>query len=180
MGPQGVPGPQGCPGPQGLQGEPGPTGPTGVTGTTGATGATGATGPIGPTISYSANLSTASSVLDIPLGNGIYYRLQYGGSDYLQLSLAPIGAPTYVDYRRATIYDSGGVEASYASNQLINSVTLIDSVVYSNSRETHRTFVRVQDPSTLLWSTYDINNFSSLNGARVDAWVTVIREQGSY
>ena len=176
----GATGPQGITGPQGLIGDTGPQGIQGPIGPIGPVGPQGPVGPLGPTISFQYSLSSTNNVINLPLGNGIYYQLQYRSSSALALNFAPISKSTYIDYRRQTLYDGGGVEASYKSNMLISSSTSIDSTIYSDSREMHRTWIRIQDPNTMLWSTYEVCMFSSLNGARIDIWVTVVVEQVSY
>lgn len=139
--------------------------------------------PAGQTVlrAYNANLSTSGSFLEVFLGNGIIYRVQYSGSSQLTLRLGPSNGPTYCDYKIVSFYDNAAYQDRYfGDNTLFNTMVTIDATIFNTTREMHTSRIRVQDPETLLWSMYEVILFSSANGARTTVWVNVICEEIDY
>lgn len=156
----------------------GPTGPTGPAGPIGPTGATGNTEPsaIAPLAVYNVNISGTGKSYDVKIKN-VIYRLSYSSADAVNLKLLSTGGGTIlVDVRRFSCFNSS-VEGQTLNNYNLTSTPVdIDSIIYSNSVETHQTRIRQQDPITKLWSLYDVNLFVSANGSRTTIWIYMIAE----
>lgn len=131
-----------------------------------------------PTV-YHTNLSTSGSSYDIVIKNVVYHLQASAGT--IALSLRSTGSSILADVKRSSQYDATGIEGSS-----LNGVTLtttnqsLDSIIYDNSNEMHRTWIRQRDPITNLWSLYEVDLFPSDNGARTDIWVYKIYENASY
>ncbi|SDN04633.1 hypothetical protein SAMN04488502_1111, partial [Dendrosporobacter quercicolus] len=165
----------------GAQGDIGPTGPQGDTGSTGAQGDIGPTGASGiaPIAVYNTNLSASGSSFDVPVGN-ISYQLQYSTSSSLSLSVSALVSSITVDIKRSSQYDSAVEGTSLNGVTLTPTSVQLDSLIYSNSNEMHRTWIRQQDPDTSLWSLYEIDLFASVAGARTSIWVYLIYENADF
>ena len=88
---------------------------------------------------------------------------------------------TRYDYRRVSHFDGlAGVEGDYSDNATLSGRLVKDTLIYKNSREMHSVWIRVQDPTTSLWSMYEVNLFASAGGARITVWVNTIEEKISY
>ena len=135
----------------------------------------------GNALVYRGNLSTSGSTpIEVPLGKGLIYRVQYAAADHVSLYFIPSNGPTYIDYKVLSHYDVTSHDGVQYSNRLISSSLAIDTTIFNNAREMHKTWIRVQDPDTSLWSMYEVNLFSSAGGARVTIWVNTIEEGISY
>ena len=110
-----------------------------------------------PFTEYHVDLSAADSTLNIPLKD-LILTYQRASASALRISIVPknTAAPVLVALRRTTIYDGSTIETQ----------TLNDGTVYTNSQETHNMRIRQQDPVTKLWSMCEINSFLSAGGAR--------------
>lgn len=161
-----------------IIGPTGPTGPAGPRGATGPTGATGNTGPsaIAPLAVYNVNINGTGKSYDVKIKN-VIYRLSYSSADAVNLKLLSTGGGTIlVDVRRFSCFNSS-VEGQTLNNYNLTPTPVdIDSIIYSNSVETHQTRIRQQDPITKLWSLYDVNLFVSANGSRTTIWIYMIAE----
>jgi len=162
-----------CTGEQGIQGVTGTTGDIGPTGATGDTGATGPTGPSGMPTTYSANLSTAGTALTVPVGNMTYSITNTGGT--ISETLAATSGTVVADVKSLSQYDGSGLNStSFDNTTFTTTPTALDATIYKNSNEYLDTRIRQQDPTTGLWSIYEVATLVSDNGARVNTWVTPI------
>ena len=185
-GPKGEPGPtgpKGETGPTGPKGEIGPTGPKGETGPAGAqgdegpagpmgsTGPTGATGGSLPFTLYHVNLSSDDDIFEIPVGRMHYSIKHYG--DNFRLYMRPIVAGTKVllDLKRGSIYDNGTNGTPEFDSYELEDEVFVDDLMYSESREMHRTWIRQTIPDSNSWSLHEVNIFASGPKSRVTVWV---------
>jgi len=150
-------------GPAGPQGEPGPAGASGAA----------------PIIVKRLDLSASGSVGEITIDN-VIYRLSYGSSSGISASIGPVSDTVVIDMKRATQYDGGSIEGSTYNNYSLASFQTFDSLIYTDSREMHRIWIRQQDPETTLWSLHEIKTFSSNGGARTTVWVYLVESGVSY
>lgn len=130
---------------------------------------------------YHANLSSTSSVLDIPLKN-LVYRLR-GGSDFVLSLYAE--KQTRVDIRRFgqwndTFLGTPNIDNRVWDNHVFTGLLEIDNPIYNDSNEKNTFWIRQQDPQTGLWTLHEINLFSSNNGARTSVWVNQLDTDVSY
>ena len=188
--PVGPTGPQGA---QGIAGEKGDTGEKGDAGDTGPQGLSGETPKIAeventktryilsfttpeqsiisPNLksnmeTYNANLSTVGSTLRVPLG-GLTLLAQSTSTTSLRLSIQPTTAntPVLADIRRVSIYD-GAIDVQTNNNTTISVNLVLDDIVYTQSQEMHWMRIRLQDPTSKLWSMCEVKTFASQGGAR--------------
>lgn len=130
---------------------------------------------------YRANLSTPGSFLEVPLGGLVNYRLDYFSNVRLRLSISPIDKPVVYDFRRFSAYDGGGAsEGVYSDGATLSGPDIKDTEIYDRSREMHWVVIRIQNPDTQLWSTYEVRLFPSGGISRVLVWVNTIEEDVSY
>jgi hypothetical protein len=127
--------------------------------------------PLADTSVYSANLAGAGSSMNVPVGNLIYTVSNYNaGASQVQLRAAAGTVPA--DVKKFSQFDTTQVDSSSWDNAAFTETpTVIDTMVYGRSNEFHVTRIRQQDPSTGLWSLYEVNLFSSASDARVNVWV---------
>lgn len=112
---------------------------------------------------------------DVKIKN-VIDRLSYSSADAVNLKLLSTGGTILIDVRRFSCFNSS-VEGQTLNNYNLTSTPVdIDSIIYSNSVETHQTRIRQQDPITKLWSLYDVNLFVSANGSRTTIWIYMIAE----
>ncbi|WP_270739276.1 hypothetical protein [Massilioclostridium coli] len=185
-------------GPTGPQGDQGVTGAKGEIGSTGPQGATGETPKIAEventktkyilsftttsqnivspnlksnTETYNANLSTVGSALRIPL-ESLTLVAQSTSTSSLRLSIQPTttGASVLADIRRVSIYDSA-IDVQTNNNTTISSNLVLDDIVYTQSQEMHWMRIRMQDPTSKLWSMCEVRTFASQGGARTSICV---------
>ena len=167
MGPTGPRGEKGEPGPTGPQGTQGQAGPVGAQGETGPQGLAGETPkiaveedtPVSYKVSfktseqsfispnlksnikyYNLDLSKAGSMVNIPIEN-LVLTYQNVSTSALRIGIQALSTsvPVLADIRRASIYNSGAVEAQSNNNATITTRLVLDDIVYSNSEETHWT-----------------------------------------
>lgn len=178
IGPQGIqgePGENGPMGPQGEQGERGEQGEQGIQGEKGDTGNVGPQGPQGesgliPMWSHS-NLSVSGRILDIQIKN-VHYILQYATSTNLSLYVRANRPDVRVDIRVGSVWGIAASDGSSIDDTILAQTnTLLDTIVYDNSNETHMTWIRQRDPDTGLWNMYEVRLYASANGARVSVGV---------
>lgn len=130
---------------------------------------------------YRGNLSAPGSSIEVPLGNGLYYRLEYLNSTGARLVLAPMNAAVQYDYRRFAAFNGdGATEGDYSDNATLTGELIKDTLVYNNTREMHWVLIRVQNPESMLWSAYEVRLFFSSAGARATIWVNALEEEVSY
>ena len=185
-------------GPAGPQGDQGATGPSGVKGDTGPQGASGETPKIieventktkyilsfttstqsiispnlkSNTETYNADLSTIGSTLRIPLEN-LTLIAQSTTASSLRLSIQPTttGTSVLADIRRVSIYDSA-MDVQTNNNFTISANLVLDDIIYTQSQEMHWIRIRLQDPTSKLWSMCEIRTFASQGGARTSICV---------
>ena len=185
-------------GPTGPQGDQGATGPSGVKGETGPQGASGETPKIieventktkyilsfttstqsiispnlkSNTETYNADLSTIGSTLRIPLEN-LTLIAQSTTASSLRLSIQPTttGTSVLADIRRVSIYDSA-MDVQTNNNFTISANLVLDDIIYTQSQEMHWIRIRLQDPTSKLWSMCEIRTFASQGGARTSICV---------
>ena len=121
---------------------------------------------------YNADLSTSGSVLRVPLGP-LTLTAEYGSSSSIRLAIQPTTSGTTVltDIRRMSIYDLGAFDIQANDNTQISSRLVLDDIVYNQSREMHWIRIRIQNPTTMLWSMCEIRTFVSGNGSRTSVCV---------
>ncbi|MEQ2441437.1 collagen-like protein [Solibaculum intestinale] len=190
--------PIGPAGPQGEQGVAGPTGAKGETGSAGPQGATGETPKIAEventktryvlsfttaaqsivspnlksnTETYNANLSKVGSTLRVPL-ESLTLLVQSISSSSLRLSIQPAttGTSVLADIRRVSIYD-GSIDYQTNNNVTISTNLVLDDTVFTQSQEMHWTRIRLQNPTSKLWSMCEIRTFASQGGERTSICV---------
>ena len=189
-------------GPEGPKGEPGEVGPEGPQGIPGQTPEitveqniptvykvrfkTAETDFLTPNLKavpevYNANLSSAGSVLTVPL-EALNMTLQNTSATSLRFSLQPAvtGTSIVADIRRASIYDGASIDSQTNDNLTISGVFVVDDLIYSQSQEMHWTRIRQQEPSTGLWSMCEIRIFSSRGGARTSVCVNWLYTGASF
>jgi len=123
------------------------------------------------------------TMLEVPVGN-IYYSVRQNGSTDLRLYIRPIVPSTQIliDWKRSSQYDDSGVNSNpILTNSILSEEVNVDDVIYTLSREMHRTWIRQQDPDTNNWSLHEVNLFVSGNRttstdpaaprSRVTVWV---------
>lgn len=134
-----------------------------------------------PTV-YHANLSIVGSEIIIPLSIfdneevQIYLRYKYSTATEISISIKSAHTSNRVDMKRSTQWGTVYVEGSTIDDMLITSnYQSIDTIVYNQSVEMHKIWIRLKDYSdTDIWSIYEVNCFCSANGARTDIWVNPI------
>ena len=96
---------------------------------------------------YNANLSSAGSVLTVPL-EALNMTLQNTSATSLRFSLQPAvtGTSIVADIRRASIYDGASIDSQTNDNLTISGVFVVDDLIYSQSQEMHWTRIRQQEP----------------------------------
>ena len=194
--------PVGPTGPQGPQGEAGKTGPEGPQGIPGAIPEitveentptsykvrfqTPETNFLSPNLKsnmevYNANLSATGSTLTVPL-EALTMTLQNTSATSLRFSLKPTvtGTSVVADIRRASIYSGASIDTQTNDNLTISNVFVVDDLIYSQSEEMHWTRIRMQDPSTSLWSMCEIRIFASRGGARTSVCVNWLYTGASF
>lgn len=203
-GPQGTKGDTGAQGPQGEKGD---TGAQGIQGATGPQGVAGETPQItvventktsykvqfktssqditSPNLKsnaeyYNYNLSATGSTANIPL-ESLTLVVRNTSTTSLRLSVQPTvsGTSVLADIRRFSAYD-GATEAQTNNNVTISSSLTIDEIVYTMSQEMHWIRMRIQDPTTKLWSMCEIRTFASQNASRTTIWVQWAYTDGSF
>ena len=208
MGPTGPRGEKGEPGPTGPQGTQGQAGPVGAQGETGPQGLAGETPKIAveedPPVSYKVSfktseqsfispnlksnikyynldLSKAGSMVNIPIEN-LVLTYQNVSTSALRIGIQALSTsvPVLADIRRASIYNSGAVEAQSNNNATITTRLVLDDIVYSNSEETHWMRIRQRDPDSQLWSMCEVRTFASQGGARTSICVEWLYMQASF
>uniref|UniRef100_UPI003FF1497E collagen-like protein n=1 Tax=Candidatus Fimenecus sp. TaxID=3022888 RepID=UPI003FF1497E len=202
--PQGTKGDTGAQGPQGEKGD---TGAQGIQGATGPQGVAGETPQItvventktsykvqfktssqditSPNLKsnaeyYNYNLSATGSTANIPL-ESLTLVVRNTSTTSLRLSVQPTvsGTSVLADIRRFSAYD-GATEAQTNNNVTISSSLTIDEIVYTMSQEMHWIRMRIQDPTTKLWSMCEIRTFASQNASRTTIWVQWAYTDGSF
>ena len=208
MGPTGPRGEKGEPfstGPQGTQGQAGPVGAQGGDRTAGACGETPKIAveedtPVSYKVSfktseqsfispnlksnikyYNLDLSKAGSMVNIPIEN-LVLTYQNVSTSALRIGIQALSTsvPVLADIRRASIYNSGAVEAQSNNNATITTRLVLDDIVYSNSEETHWMRIRQRDPDSQLWSMCEVRTFASQGGARTSICVEWLYMQASF
>ena len=208
MGPTGPRGEKGEPGPTGPQGTQGQAGPVGAQGETGPQGLAGETPkiaveedtPVSYKVSfktseqsfispnlksnikyYNLDLSKAGSMVNIPIEN-LVLTYQNVSTSALRIGIQALSTsvPVLADIRRASIYNSGAVEAQSNNNATITTRLVLDDIVYSNSEETHWMRIRQRDPDSQLWSMCEVRTFASQGGARTAICVEWLYMQASF
>ena len=208
MGPTGPRGEKGEPGPTGPQGTQGQAGPVGAQGETGPQGLAGETPkiaveedtPVSYKVSfktseqsfispnlksnikyYNLDLSKAGSMVNIPIEN-LVLTYQNVSTSALRIGIQALSTsvPVLADIRRASIYNSGAVEAPSNNNATITTRLVLDDIVYSNSEETHWMRIRQRDPDSQLWSMCEVRTFASQGGARTSICVEWLYMQASF
>ena len=208
MGPTGPRGEKGEPGPTGPQGTQGQAGPVGAQGETGPQGLAGETPkiaveedtPVSYKVSfktseqsfispnlksnikyYNLDLSKAGSMVNIPIEN-LVLTYQNVSTSALRIGIQALSTsvPVLADIRRASIYNSGAVEAQSNNNATITTRLVLDDIVYSNSEETHWMRIRQRDPDSQLWSMCEVRTFASQGGARTSICVEWLYMQASF
>ena len=208
MGPTGPRGEKGEPGPTGPQGTQGQAGPVGAQGETGPQGLAGETPkiaveedtPVSSKVSfktseqsfispnlksnikyYNLDLSKAGSMVNIPIEN-LVLTYQNVSTSALRIGIQALSTsvPVLADIRRASIYNSGAVEAQSNNNATITTRLVLDDIVYSNSEETHWMRIRQRDPDSQLWSMCEVRTFASQGGARTSICVEWLYMQASF
>ncbi|MFR1342414.1 MAG: hypothetical protein ACLSA9_01570 [Anaerovoracaceae bacterium] len=203
-GPQGTKGDTGAQGPQGVKGD---TGAQGIQGATGPQGVAGETPQItvventktsykvrfktssqditSPNLKsnaeyYNCNLSATGSTANIPL-ESLTLVVRNTSTTSLRLSVQPAvsGTSVLADIRRFSAYD-GATEAQTNNNVTISSSLTIDEIVYTMSQEMHWIRMRIQDPTTKLWSMCEIRTFASQNASRTTIWVQWAYTESSF
>lgn len=112
----------------------------------------------------------SGSYLNIPFGN-LIYRLQYSNSAVLYLLPAVSDTTIIVDIKSSSQYD-GGISASERDSYSLSGTLTIDSEIYGNSREMHRSWIRQQDPISGLWTLHEVDIFiSGGSKRRVSVWL---------
>ena len=195
-GPQGTQGPQGEQGPQGIQGAAGPVGDTGP-----APAITVAEDTLtsyklsfranGQEITssnlkaaiqnYNVNLGAAGRTIDIPLGK-LVLTMAYADASSIRINIQAANAatPVLADIRRSSIYNGASIESQTNNNTTVGGSLSLDSIVYSQSQETHWMRIRQQDPDTKLWSMCEVITFASASGARTSVSVKWLYTGVSY
>lgn len=129
---------------------------------------------------YHTRISMSGDSYEVIVGNVVYF-LQHVSAGIFSLSIRSSGKSFLVDVKRTSQYDLTGVEGSTFNSLTLNTTNQsLDAVIYTNSNEMHRTWIRQQDPDTNLWSLHEVNLFPSSNGNRIDIWVYKIYEDISY
>ena len=120
-----------------------------------------------PTEYKNANLVTAGSSVDVPLGR-LILTAAYVSSSAISLSIraADPAKPVLVDIRRTGIYNGASVRSQTNDSTTITGTITLDDTVYSQSQEIHWTRIRQQDPDSGLWSMCVVDTFASGGGAR--------------
>jgi hypothetical protein len=126
---------------------------------------------------YRANLSSSTSpALLIPLKELTLRIVGLNGSN-IDMYLDP-SRSIRVDVRRFTVYGTGNEQFVINDNEISTSQH-IDNGSYADSNENWTVWIRQQDQGGL-WSLHEVQLFSSANGARTTAWVSLIEENVDY
>lgn len=130
---------------------------------------------------YNLDLSKTGSMVNIPIEN-LVLTYQNVSTSALRISIQALSTsvPVLADIRRASIYNSGAVEAQSNNNATITTRLVLDDIVYSNSEETHWMRIRQRDPSSQLWSMCEVRTFASQGGARTSICVEWLYMQASF
>lgn len=131
---------------------------------------------------YRANLSKTGSqiIIPLPLYEGtapeVYLRYSYTTTTEISISIKSAHTSSLVDVKRSTQWGATGVEGYSIDNTAITSTyQSIDTIVYTQSNEMHRIWVRLKDHlNNNIWSIYEINCFCSADATRTDIWVVPI------
>ena len=126
----------------------------------------------GTSITYNADLSKAGSTTEVPL-DALTLSAEYVSADAIRLSIRPkeTGTSVLADIRRVSIYDGGVFDIQTNDNTTITTRMVLDDTLFSHSREMHWVNIRIQNPSTGLWSMCVVRTFCSLNGSRTSICV---------
>jgi hypothetical protein len=130
---------------------------------------------------YNLDLSKAGSMVNIPIEN-LVLTYQNVSTSALRIGIQALSTsvPVLADIRRASIYNSGAVEAQSNNNATITTRLVLDDIVYSNSEETHWMRIRQRDPDSQLWSMCEVRTFASQGGARTSICVEWLYMQASF
>jgi len=118
---------------------------------------------------YHANLAP-NSAYEVTVGNIIYGLVRSGSSISLFVKSVNQTVPVLVDVRRAAIYDSRA-QGDAIDDSFLSTEIEIDSGIFSDSNEMHRTWIRQQNPDDQSWSLCETALFISGNGARICIWI---------
>lgn len=118
---------------------------------------------------YHADLSKVGNQIDIIL-DGIRAQYIYRDTTSISFNIHSASANNViVDLKRATQYGGAAVEGSSLDNFTVTpSYQSVDTIIYNDSSEMHRTWIRTQDPTTKLWNLFQVDLFVSNKGARTD------------
>lgn len=169
-GPQGIQGIQGVKGDQGIQGHAGAQGVQGPKGDKGDTGPQGPSGMV-PKVNH-MRLPSLYSSFQIAIGEiGWFVQRDTSTSASLSLRGLPAGGPV-VDAKRSSQWGATASEGSSLNNfNLANGLNSLDTIIYLESNEMHRTWLRQRNSVTGLWSLHEICMFLSADATRVDVWI---------
>ena len=130
---------------------------------------------------YHVNISALNSTFIVPVENLILtYRTTSSGAYRISVAPKDSAVPILADMRRASIYNTGSVEAQTFDNTTVSGRIVLDEIVYSQSQETHNIKIRQQNPTTKLWSLCEITSFVSGGGARASILLRWIEYDVSY
>ena len=131
---------------------------------------------------YNANLSSAGSVLTVPL-EALNMTLQNTSATSLRFSLQPAvtGTSIVADIRRASIYDGASIDSQTNDNLTISGVfvVMILTLHWPVSGDALDTNPATR-ASTGLWSMCEIRIFSSRGGARTSVCVNWLYTGASF
>ncbi len=110
--------------------------------------------------------------MNIPL-DSLILTVEYGSSTSIRMAIraADSSAPVLADIRRTSIYGLGTIEVQTNNNVTITGRLSLDDIIYSQSEETHWMRIRMQNPTTKLWSMCEVRTFASQGGARTSVIV---------
>lgn len=165
---------RGVDGNDGLNGKDGEQGKQGIQGEKGDKGEQGIPGTNNLKV-FHGNVSVPYKNFDIPVGNYSNYRVRRDADGivrvYLQGQQSASGSNIF-DVKRSTQWGSTASEGQTLQDIGINNMWReIDNLVFVDSTEMHKTWIRVQNNITKQWSLHEVNLFASMNGDRVDIWV---------
>mgnify|MGYP007025136971 CR=1 FL=1 len=117
----------------------------------------------------------------MPIG-ALTLSAEYLSADAIRLAIRPktTGTSVLADIRRVSIYDGGVFDIQTNDNTTITGRLVLDDIVYNRSREMHWMNIRVQDPSTSLWSMCVVRTVCSTNGSRTSICVEWLYTDASF
>ncbi len=100
--------------------------------------------------------------MNIPL-ESLILTVEYDSSTSIKLAIraANSSTPVLTDIRRTSIYGLETIEVQTNNNVTISGRFSLDDIVYSQSEETLWMHIRMQNPTTNLWSMCEMHTFAS-------------------